>query len=122
MIKVLSKKTFLFTNPKNAEETCIVKATELAILPDYAKEDKMFQWAKADGDLEVFEVQKEEKLTPAQKAAETKAIKAAEKAATEEADRLAKEAAEKAAIEAAEATAKEAEELKKVAEAPEKEK
>jgi len=55
MIRIFSKKAFEFTNPANVNEKYSVKALSFDTVPDYAKEDNLWKWALADGDLEIFE-------------------------------------------------------------------
>lgn len=80
MIRVFTKKAFRFMNPdQNApdnERFVDTKPLAFAELPEWAAKDKMFEWAQADGDLEVMGGEKSPgRLNAAQKNALTKQFK-----------------------------------------------
>lgn len=75
-MRIFTKKAFEF---KNSEGGSVITAPlSFHEVPDWCAEDKIFEWAKADKDIEI--IGEEKKLTKAEKIAAAKAAKeAAEK-------------------------------------------
>lgn len=59
MPRIFTKKAFKFVNPESGES---VTTTPLSFVdvPEWAKEDSMFDWGVSDGDIELIESKQEE--------------------------------------------------------------
>ena len=102
-MRVFSKKAFEFTRREMKDGVMVVaeQATTLPLsfcdLPDWAQNDPMFDWARADGDIEIIQNKSDEKkaeVDASKGLAEKKADAAAKKAELDAAKKVEAEAEE----------------------------
>ena len=58
-MRVFTKKSFRFVHP-SGEKSVVTKALSFTELPDWVVKDPMYEWALADGDIEVIQSRSDE--------------------------------------------------------------